>query len=212
MNEIRNIYCVGRNYRLHAAELGNEIPGSPLIFLKPTYALVPMDGGVIELPADHGAIHYEAELVIRIGGAFVPGAGVSELIDAFALGLDLTLRDLQHELKSKQHPWLAAKGFRHAAPITKFHQLTGDPMRELSACSYSLRINGEERQRGQIDEMIFGLDQLIQHIGSFYGLGPGDVIFTGTPAGVGPIEDGDLMELYWGEELIGSARMRIASS
>ena len=119
-----------------------------------------MDGGVIELPADHGAIHYEAELVIRIGGAFVPGAGVSELIDAFALGLDLTLRDLQHELKSKQHPWLAAKGFRHAAPITKFHQLTGDPMRELSACSYSLRINGEERQRGQIDEMIFRIGSI----------------------------------------------------
>lgn len=207
MYDLRNLYCVGRNYRLHAAELGNAVPDSPMIFMKPSHAAAMMDGRDIFIPSSFGSVHYEAELVVRIGQQYEEGVAISEMIDGFALGLDLTLRDLQSELKAKQHPWLRAKGFRSSAPLTAFQPLT-DPEAELAAHEFSLRINGEERQRGHIDEMIFDLQVLLDHIGSHYGLDVGDVIFTGTPAGVGQVQDGDQMELYWGERMLGACKLR----
>ncbi|WP_028560323.1 fumarylacetoacetate hydrolase family protein [Paenibacillus pinihumi] len=204
MSVIKNMYAVGRNYTLHAAELGNAVPESPLIFMKPSHAAVLMDGGTVQLPDRLGSVHYEAELVIRIARTYEPGAKAEELISDFALGLDLTLRDVQAELKAKQLPWLKAKGFKNSAPITPFLRFEGLP--QLAAASFSLKINGEERQRGNIRDMIFDLQTLIDHIGLHYGLGEGDVIFTGTPAGVGQISDQDEMELYWGETLLGSCR------
>lgn len=205
MEHIRNIYCVGRNYVLHAAELGNAVPDSPMIFMKPTHAAVEMNGGDIQLPFDHGVIHYEAELVVRIGQPYTVGASADELIDGFALGLDLTMRELQDELKKKQHPWLKAKGFRNSAPMTTFRPLS-KPLVELAEREFSLHMNGVEKQRGHIRDMIFDLQHLIDHIGGHYGLDSGDVIFTGTPAGVGEVEHGDLMEIYWGGELLGSCQ------
>jgi len=205
---IRNIFCVGRNYVLHAAELGNEVPDSPMIFMKPTHAVAEMNGGRIGLPGQYGDIHYEAELVVRIGRPYAPGLAASNLIDGFALGLDLTMRELQGELKKKQHPWLKAKGFRNSALLTAFRPLT-DPLAELEAREFVLRINSVEKQRGHIRDMIFDLQQLIDHIGNHYGLDAGDLIFTGTPAGVGSVQDGDHLALYWGEECLGECRIKL---
>ncbi|GIQ69952.1 FAA hydrolase family protein [Xylanibacillus composti] len=205
---IRNVYCVGRNYKLHAEELGNAVPKSPMIFMKPTHALVPMDGGDIVLPGGYGQVHYEAELVVRIGAAYERGMKAAALVSDFALGIDFTLRDLQEELKQKQHPWLKAKGFRAAAPLTRFLPAAGTEI--LEAASFSLRINDDEVQRGHVRDMIFDVQTLIDHIGGHYGLAEGDVIYTGTPAGVGRIADGDRMALYWGEEQLGSCRVCLA--
>jgi len=208
VNVIRNIYCVGRNYGLHAAELGNAIPDSPMIFMKPTHAAVEMDGSVVSLPSGFGSVHYEAELVVRIGRPYTLGATADELINGFALGIDLTMRDVQDELKMKQHPWLKAKGFRASAPMTAFRPLA-EPLAELAAHEFSLWINDSEKQRGHIRDMIFDLQLLIDHIGDHYGLDQGDIIFTGTPAGVGQVYDGDRLELIWGDAVIGSCRIQL---
>jgi fumarylpyruvate hydrolase len=198
---IRNVYCVGRNYKLHAAELGNAVPESPMIFMKPTHAVVPMNGEAIGLPSAFGSIHYEAELVVRIGKPYESGVQAKDIIDSFALGMDFTMREVQDILKNKQHPWLKAKGFKASAPLTKFQQLSS--LEELSAETFSLTINGIEKQRGHIEDTIFNLQTLVDEIGTHYGLSEGDIIFTGTPAGVGPIKDGDQMKLCWGETLLG---------
>lgn len=203
---IRNIYCVGRNYRLHAAELGNEVPNSPMIFMKPTHSAVTMDGGRISLPSRHGSIHYETELVIRIGGDYRPGIAAQDIIDAFAIGIDFTLRDVQDELKKKQHPWLKAKGFKASAPLTAFRPIAASRLHEEH---FSLMLNGVEKQRGHIRDMIFDFQTLIDHIGQHYGLEADDVIFTGTPAGVGEVQHGDHMELYWGKERAGDCYIEV---
>lgn len=207
MEQIQNVYCVGRNYRLHAAELGNTVPESPMIFMKPTHAVVPMNGENISLPGGLGIIHYEAELVIRIGEDYHSGIRSDEIIDAFALGIDFTLREVQEKLKEKQHPWLKAKGFRSSAPLTPFKKVTG--MNDITAEEFSLLLNGIEKQRGHISDMIYNIQTLIDSIGSHYGLSKGDIIFTGTPAGVGQINHNDTMELYWGDQLLGQCQIEI---
>jgi fumarylpyruvate hydrolase len=204
---IRNVYCVGRNYKLHAAELGNAVPESPMIFMKPTHAAVPMNGAAIWLPAAFGNIHYEAELVVKIGKPYENGVQAQDIIDAFALGIDFTMREVQDILKTKQHPWLKAKGFKYSAPLTEFQQLSS--LEELSAETFSLTINGIEKQRGHIEDTIFNLQQLVDEIGTHYGLNEGDIIFTGTPAGVGAIKDGDQMKLFWGESLLGECVIKL---
>jgi fumarylpyruvate hydrolase len=204
---IRNVYCVGRNYKLHAAELGNAVPTSPMIFMKPTHAAVPMNGEAIRLPASFGSIHYEAELVVKAGKPYEQGMKASDLIDSFALGIDFTMRDVQEELKQKQHPWLKAKGFKASAPVTEFQPLSS--IEKLFDESFSLTINGAEKQRGHLNDTIFGLQTLVDEIGTHYGLAEGDLIFTGTPAGVGPIRDGDQLKLYWGESLLGKCRIEL---
>jgi fumarylpyruvate hydrolase len=105
INSIRNVYCVGRNYKAHAAELGNDVPDQPMIFIKPTHALIAMDDRTVLIPGDQGAVHYEAELVIHIGKPYRTGIAIDELVDQFTLGIDLTLRDVQSEIKKKGHPW-----------------------------------------------------------------------------------------------------------
>jgi fumarylpyruvate hydrolase len=204
---IRNVYCVGRNYKLHAAELGNAVPESPMIFMKPTHAVVPMNGEAIRFPAAFGSIHYEAELVVRIGKTYESGVQAQDIIDSFALGIDFTMRDLQDILKNKQHPWLKAKGFKASAPLTEFQKLSS--LEDLSAETFSLTINGIEKQRGHIEDTIFNLQTLVDEIGTHYGLKEGDIIFTGTPAGVAPIKDGDQMKLFWGEALLGECVIKL---
>ncbi|MCM3783134.1 fumarylacetoacetate hydrolase family protein [Neobacillus mesonae] len=201
--EIRNVYCVGRNYRLHAEELGNAVPEQPMIFLKPSHAVVPMQGQELKLPQGRGEIHYEAELVIRIGKEVSSGTHVDEVVDAYAFGIDFTLRDVQTVIKQKGHPWTAAKGFKNSAPITPFQPF--DSVQSLSASEFTLSKNGEEVQRGNIQDMIFSLQNIVDYIALHYGLGAGDIIFTGTPAGVGPVEPGDTLELTWADQAQGSA-------
>lgn len=202
MEQIRNIYCVGRNYRLHAEELGNAVPDKPMLFMKPSHALVSMDGRTIELPGDRGQIHFEAELVLHIGRTYEAGIAADDLVDRMALGLDFTLRDVQNVLKQKGHPWLAAKGFLRSAPLGPLRTFPGTYA--AANTDFTLRKNGLEVQRGNIQAMIFDLQQIVDFCAANYGLGEGDLIYTGTPEGVGQVSDGDCFELYWGEELAGS--------
>ncbi len=208
MDQIRNIYCVGRNYKLHAEELGNDVPTKPMIFSKPTHALIEAAGGEIELPGGRGELHYETELVIHIARPHEPGATLEQIVDKIALGIDFTLRDVQSELKKKGHPWLLAKGFKNSAILTSFHAFPG-----LEAClktDFTLLKNGEQAQRGNIGNVIFDLMTLIQYISENFGLEKGDVIYTGTPEGVGPVSDGDVLTFLWGQEKWGefTARLR----
>jgi 2-keto-4-pentenoate hydratase/2-oxohepta-3-ene-1,7-dioic acid hydratase in catechol pathway len=205
---IRNIYCIGRNYRAHAAELGNAVPSRPMLFSKPTHSLVPWKGDIV-LPGGRGEIHYETELVIRIGESIRSGREADRAIDGIAFGIDFTLRDLQSELKRAGHPWLAAKGFPNSAPITEFLPFPGTSA--LAEKDFALWKNGGLAQRGNVRGMIFGLQEIIDFTALHFGLGPGDLIFTGTPEGVGPVRSGDLLEVHWGGERLGSARFVLES-
>ncbi|MEC0230231.1 fumarylacetoacetate hydrolase family protein [Paenibacillus alba] len=203
---IRNIYCVGRNYRAHAAELGNDVPDQPMIFTKPTHALAAMQEGELALPADQGEIHYEAELVLHIAKPYTAGIQVDELVDKYALGIDFTLRDVQNVIKKKGQPWLPAKGFLNSAAISAFRPFPGTA--KLTETNFQLRQNGGMVQNGNISNMIFDLQTIVDYIAKHYGLGAGDIIYTGTPEGVGPVRDGDRLELIWGEEVFAAATIR----
>lgn len=204
-SHFRNVYCVGRNYRLHAAELGNEVPNSPMIFTKPTHAVVGMKDNQLVVPASQGSVHYEAELVFAVGKPYVAGIGCDEILSSFTVGLDLTLRDVQEKLKAKGHPWLAAKGFMNSATVGSWLRFPG--MIAMEAYDFGLRINEREVQRGNVRDMVFDLQRIVDHIGSSYGLSTGDLIYTGTPAGVGPLNDGDLLEVWWNDESLGRSRV-----
>ncbi|MGG4346352.1 fumarylacetoacetate hydrolase family protein [Paenibacillus lautus] len=202
---VNNVYCVGRNYQLHAAELGNAVPEEPMIFLKPSHAVVPLDGSVLKLPMDRGSLHFEGELVIQLAEDYAPGKRVDELVKTMALGIDFTLRDVQSVIKEKGHPWTAAKAFKSSAPLTPSIAFPGTA--KLADIDFIVRKNGEEVQRGNVKDMIFSLQRIIDYIGEHYGLGQGDLIFTGTPAGVGPTESGDVFELSWGDVRLGSCEI-----
>lgn len=204
---IRNIYCVGRNYSLHAEELGNDVPTSPMFFSKPTHALVVANGQAIAVPGDRGEVHYEAEFVIRIGKTYEAGMRAEDVIDAIGLGIDFTLRDVQSELKKKGHPWLLAKGFRNSAVITRLLPFPG--MEVCQNTEFALQINGERVQHGKIREMIFDLQTILDFAAIHYGVGEGDLIYTGTPAGVGASSHGDHMQLTWGNEILGEFTLHL---
>lgn len=208
LTNIRNVYCVGRNYKLHAEELGNAVPDEPMIFMKPSHAVVALDGERLELPASKGEVHYEVELVIRIGQDYKPGVPVDELVDAYAFGIDFTLRDVQTVIKKKGHPWTAAKGFKNSAPITAFQTFPGAAA--LQEKDFTLTKNGVQVQRGNIINMIFSLQDIVDYVGRHYGLGPGDIIFTGTPEGVGATMAGDVLELAWDGETLGACTIKAA--
>jgi len=206
-NQINNIYCIGRNYKLHALELGNEVPESPMVFTKPNHSVVAMDGGTVELPGNVGEVHFELEIVLRVGEGYTPGADIDNIFDAMTLGLDLTLRDVQSKLKAKGHPWLAAKGFKASAPLGKWMAYPGEAA--IISQEFTLQRNEEVAQRGCAKDMIFGIKELVRHIESNYGLGPGDLIFTGTPAGVAALRDGDKLQTFWGEEQLGACTVTL---
>lgn len=195
---VRGIYCIGRNYGAHARELGNAIPSSPVVFLKSPSAVRGFsDAGAIAWPEE--TFHHEVELVLRIGNAKrTPDTDLLDLVDAVALGLDLTRREVQTRLKKEGLPWTEAKSFRGAAILTEFVALpaaaTGEARLELLRnCEFRLWVNGEERQHGSPRDMIFDPGALLRFIDSSHGLYPGDILFTGTPEGVGPLRRGDSM-------------------
>ncbi len=191
------IFCIGRNYALHAQELNNEIPEKPLVFMKPPTALLKGDKPFY-YPEFSKNIHFEGELVVRIckNGKHIQEKFAKKYYDQVTLGLDLTARDLQNELKSKGHPWEIAKGFDGSAVIGSFVPLAGD----LSDISFTIRKNNEIVQNGYCQDMLFSIDYLISYISQFFMLQTGDLIYTGTPAGVGPIEIGDVFEGYLQEK------------
>jgi fumarylpyruvate hydrolase len=205
--DIRNIYCIGRNYRLHAAELGNEVPTSPMLFTKPTHAAMSLKGGTLLVPGSQGSVHYEAELVFAVGRTYEAHLSCDELFASFTVGLDLTLRDVQDKLKAKGHPWLAAKGFRNSAPLGRWVGFPG--MAEISEHDFGLRINDREVQRGNVKDMVFGLQEIVDFVGQTYGLAEGDLLYTGTPAGVGSLNEGDKLEVWWKEESLGKGEVKL---
>jgi len=185
---VGNLWCVGRNYLKHAAELDNVIPEQPMIFLKASSSLRPLAAGL--LAHAHEEFHHEAELVLLVG-SHVPLGGLPrerllESVRGVGLGLDLTRRGLQNELKQAGHPWLMAKSFAGAAPVSDF---VADF--DLGAIEFSLSVNGERRQYARVSDMIFDVPTILAYLASSHELLPGDLIFTGTPEGVGPLRKGD---------------------
>ena len=183
---VRRIYCVGRNYADHARELGNDPKDLPFFFCKPADAVV-ASGTRLPFPSRTSDLHHEVELAIALneGGANVPAADANALIFGHAVGIDLTRRDLQAEAKKAGRPWDMAKGFDHSAPIGALRE--GVPP---LAAAISLTIDGELRQNGNLKDMMWSVAEIIAALSTYVTLAPGALIFTGTPAGVGPIRRG----------------------
>ena len=189
------IVCIGRNYAEHARELNNPVPTEPLLFIKPATSVVPMAPS-IKLVQGRGPVHYETEIALLIGAplsGMVSEEEAEAAIIGVGLALDLTLRELQDQLKAKSHPWERAKAFDGACPLSPFvpKAQAGD----LHALSLQLDINGERRQQGSAAEMITPIVALVRHIANQFSLLPGDVVITGTPAGVGVLNPGDELTL-----------------
>ncbi len=191
------IICIGRNYIDHAKELNNPVPQEPLIFLKPDSSQL-LPGKPFFYPNFSQEIHYEGELVLKIGrnGRHIESKFAHKYYSEITVGIDFTARDLQKKFKEKGWPWELAKGFDGSAAIGRFVPLPESPI------VYSLRKNGDQVQLGNTRDMIFHFDAIIAYVSQFYTLKMGDVIFTGTPAGVGPIKIGDRFEGYIGEERV----------
>lgn len=188
---VGKVVCVGRNYAEHAKELNNPIPTEPILFLKPATALLPMAGSW-GIPARQGACHIETEMALLIGAPLTQ-ASESECLAAIAgvgIGFDLTLREVQTRLKDKGHPWEIAKAFDGSCPLSVF--LEPDNM-DWSAMRLQLQRNGQGQQDGNSGDMITPVAQLLAFISQHFTLMPGDVVLTGTPAGVGPISIGDCL-------------------
>ena len=193
---LKNIYCVARNYALHAKELNNEIPDEPVIFLKSTTSVRSLTQGDIAFADEQ--FHYEAEVVCLIGKDTSMGDNLSiDVIDSFALGIDLTRRKKQTELKKKGHPWTLSKSFYGSALIGEFknRELFQNPKN----ISFKFTLNDVLKQNGNTKNMIFSLEKILNYLNSFTPLLQGDIIFTGTPEGVGHIQKGDSFELEFPE-------------
>lgn len=187
------LICIGKNYALHAAEMGGSVPEVPMIFLKPSTTLV-ASGGKVMLPSMSKEVHHEVELVVVIGrgGKNIPEDRAIEHVDGYALGLDMTARDIQLEAKKRGEPWAVAKGFDTFAPIGKISPASDIP--DPQDLEISLRVNGELRQHGSTADMIFSVAHLVSYCSRIFTLRPGDLLFTGTPEGVGPVREGDVLE------------------
>lgn len=187
------IIAVGRNYIDHAKELNNPVPESPVIFMKPDTAVL-KDNKDFYYPEFSKDIHYECEVVFRIcnEGKHVTQKFAHKYYDAIGLGIDFTARDIQSEYKAKGLPWELAKAFDHSAVISNL--IPKEEFESVNSISFSLQKNGETVQSGNTEDMIFDINSLIVYISRFITLRKGDLIYTGTPAGVGPIQIGDKLE------------------
>ena len=194
---VHRVYCVGRNYAEHAQEMGFTGREPPFFFLKPADAVVPVaDGatGEIEYPTLTANFHHEIELVVAIGvgGRGIKAADAAKHIWGYAVGLDMTRRDLQGEMKKQGRPWCIGKAFEQSAPIGPVHakSRTG----ELNTGAITLAVNGVVKQKGDLKELIWNVNETIEALSAAWTLQPGDLIYTGTPAGVGAVVRGDVME------------------
>ncbi len=197
---VRNIYCIGRNYKAHADELKNEVPSQPFFFQKSLPAL--NTSNEIILPEDR-EIHHELEIVGLVGadGENISKTDAPNYIEGYALGLDLTDRNYQNELKQKKLPWLLAKSFKGSAFVSSFQS------KEIHD-DFWLKVNGDVRQKGNISQMIFSISEQISFLSHMIPLMKGDLIFTGTPSGVGPLQSGDELSLGVGERTIHSLKVK----
>ncbi len=192
------IFCVGRNYAEHAKELNNEVPDEPVIFLKPKSALL-QSQSAFYYPEFTNELHYEAELVIKItkNGKYISAGQANKYYSSVTVGIDFTARDLQAELKKKGLPWEKAKAWDNSAVIGTWlelpSQITKNPI------NFSMQLNGETVQKGSSKDMLFSFDKIIANISQYFSLNIGDVIFTGTPAGVGECVVGDVLTGFFEE-------------
>jgi acylpyruvate hydrolase len=193
------IICIGRNYAAHIEELKNEMPGNPVVFLKPDTALL-KNGNPFYYPDFSKNIHYEAELVLKIckEGKYIQKQFASRYFEEIGLGIDFTARDLQDQCKAKGLPWEIAKAFNSSAPIGDFVPVA--EFADLKNIDFHLTINGVEKQKGNNSLMLFDFETIIEYVSQFFTLKKGDLIYTGTPAGVGPVAVGDRLEGFIGTQ------------
>lgn len=204
---VGKIVCLGRNYLDHIRELGNKVPDRAVIFCKPASSLL-ADGGQIELPEYTDDCHHELELAVLIGktGKKIAEADALQHVAGYGVALDLTLRDLQSELKEKGLPWELAKGFDTSCPLSDF--APAEQVENPNNLRLTLKVNGELRQDGTTAQMMRSVEEIIAELSLYYTLEPGDIILTGTPAGVSRIQSGDRLE---GEiESVGSLNVSVA--
>ncbi len=207
---VHRIYCVGRNYAEHAQEMGFTGREPPFFFLKPADAIVVVpDGetGSIDYPTLTRNLHHEIELVVAIGkgGSGIRAADAAQHIWGYAVGLDMTRRDLQGEMKAQGRPWCIGKAFDQSAPISPITPI--DKTGELTSGAISLSVNGQMRQRGDLKELIWNVAETIEHLSAAWTLQPGDLIYSGTPAGVAAVVRGDVMEGHI--DGLGTLRVRV---
>jgi len=195
------IICIGRNYAEHAKELKNEIPKEPVWFMKPDTALL-KDGEPFYYPDFTKDLHHEIEIVVKINrvGKHIEEQFAHKYYDEIGLGIDFTARDLQALCKEKGLPWERAKAFDSSAPIGKF--IKKDQLGNLSDIAFELKINGESRQVGSTKDLLFSFDKVIAYVSQFVTLKVGDLIYTGTPEGVGPVKIGDKLQGYMKGDLL----------
>lgn len=187
------IICIGRNYGEHAKELGNEIPEKPVIFLKPDTAI--LKGTDFYIPEFSNDVHYELEVVVKIskGGKYIQKENADKHYEEIGLGIDFTARDLQSELKTKGLPWELSKGFDGSAVVSSFYQKNEFDLKNLD---FSLIQNKKTVQEGNTKDMLFNIDEIISFVSQYFTLRVGDLIFTGTPKGVGRVNENDVLEAF----------------
>ena len=200
------IICIGRNYAEHAKELGNEIPENPVIFMKPDTAIL-KKGSDFYIPEFSDDVHYELEVVLKIskGGKYIQEEKASNYFEEIGLGIDFTARDLQSQLKAKELPWELAKGFDGSAVVSEFYKKSDFDMRNLS---FSLMKNKEKVQDGNTSMMIFSPEKIIAFVSQYFTLKTGDLIFTGTPQGVGKVEENDILQAFLEDEKVLDLRIQ----
>ena len=211
---VHRIYCVGRNYAEHAKEMGFTGREPPFFFMKPADAVLAVnagDTGTLPYPSLTANLHHEIELVVAIGkgGKNIAVADALEHVYGYAIGLDMTRRDLQNDMKKQGRPWCIGKGFDDSAPIGPITPAAqaGD-MAHMAQAAIWLQVNGQDRQRSRLDQLIWSVAETIAHLSNAWALQPGDLIYTGTPEGVGAVVPGDVLEA--GIDGLASLRLRVA--
>lgn len=207
---VHRIYCVGRNYADHAREMGHSGREAPFFFAKPADAILAVPAGAtvtLDYPALTQDLQYETELVVALGGGGrdIAADQAAGLVWGYGVGIDLTRRDLQAELKKQGRPWEISKGFEHSAPVSAIRPAAQSG--RIDRGRIWLDVNGQSSQDGDLSAMIWGVDDIIAHLSRYFTLAPGDLIFTGTPAGVGRIVPGD--RLHGGIEGVGEIDLLI---
>jgi len=201
------IICIGRNYTKHIEELANEKPTEPVIFIKPDSAILPK-GMPFFIPDFSNDVHYEVEVLVRINrvGKHIDKKFASKYYNEIGLGIDFTARDLQEHLKAKGLPWERAKGFDGAAVIGKW--LPKEQFKDVNNLDFSLQKNQQTVQEGNTSHMLWKIDEIIEYVSKYFTLKIGDIIFTGTPHGVGKVEANDLLEGFLGENKMFSINIK----
>lgn len=197
---VSKILCLGLNYSNHISEMKSEKPKEPVVFMKPSSAII-HNGGEVVLPGFSKEIHHEVEIVIVIGktGKNIPKEEAPDYIGGFGIGLDMTLRDIQNAAKNTGGPWTVAKGFDSSAPVSEF--LAKKYFKDINDIEFKLLVNNHLKQKGNTRDMIFKFVEIISYLSSIFTLNRGDLIFTGTPEGVGPVQAGDKLTAILNDQI-----------